>query len=251
MARKAALIVDITANSVAQEVAQALSYAKETNGIPIVVTPLLYPGGSRVVLRMEQTPDGFIVSDFGSGRREADLMGGSSIYNTIARRAAERFAVRYDSHMLFDLEVPREALVAAAIAVGNASKYAVDSTAEALSERRADDQRRVLWDILKTAFPSRTIQRNEKFTGHTDDWKFDAVVRFDGRPALFEIVTPYPAAVNSALAKFLDVKDIGNDKTVRIAVPTDPERTPHLKLLSRTARIIPLDAPQEAFKAAA
>ncbi|RWC32341.1 hypothetical protein [Mesorhizobium sp.] len=243
--------MDHTANSVAKEVAQALSYARDTNGVPTVVTPLLYPGGGRVVLRMEQTPDGYIVSDFGSGRREAELMGGGHVYNQIARRAAERFAVRYDSHMIFDLEVPREALVAAAIAVGNASKFAVDATAEALSEKRANDQRLILWDILKGAFPNKPIQRGEKFTGHTDAWEFDAVVRLNDRPALFELVTPYPAAVNSAIAKFLDVRDLGSEKTIRVAVPTAPEKTPHLSLLGRTARIISLDSPQEVFKLAA
>ncbi|TIM97159.1 MAG: hypothetical protein E5Y34_21050 [Mesorhizobium sp.] len=244
-------MLDASTQTVAKEVAQALAFAKETNGVPMVVTPLLYPGGGRVVLRIEQSSEGYIISDFGSARREADLMGGSHLFNQIARKAADRFAVRYDSYMIFDMEIPREALVTAAIAVGNASKYAVEATADALSERRASDQRSILWDILKSSFPSGAVHKSEKFSGRSDAWEFDAVVQIDERPALFEIVTPYPASVNSAIAKFLDVKDIGAEKTIRVAVPTMPERTPHLTLLGRTARIISLDAPQDAFRLAA
>lgn len=243
-------MMDASAHSIAKEVAQALAYAKETNGVPTVITPLLYPGGGRVVLRIEHSPEGYIVSDFGAGRREAELLDGGHLFNQIAKRAAERFAVRYDSFMLFDLEVPREALVTAAMAVGNASKYAVEATAEALSERRANDQRASLWQVLEGVFPSGSVFRNERFSGHSDAWEFDAVVRLD-RPALFQVVTPYPAAVNAAVAKFLDVKDIGSDRTIRVAVTTNQERTPHISLLGRTARIIALNAPKDSFRLAA
>lgn len=243
--------MDASANTVAKEVAQALAYAKETNGVPMVVTPLLYPGGGRVVLRIEQSPEGYIVSDYGSGRREADLMNGGHLFNQIAKKAAERFAVRYDSHMLFDLEVPREALVTASIAVANASKVAVDATAETLSENKARDQRMALWRTLEAVFPASIISRKESFRGHSDAWEFDAVVQLRERPALYQIVTPYPAAVNAAVAKFLDVKDMGADRTIRVAVPTEPRRTPHINLLGRTARIISLDAPTDAFRLAA
>jgi hypothetical protein len=243
-------MLDASAHTVAKEVAQALAYAKETNGVPTVVTPLLYPGGGRVVLRIEQSSEGYIVSDFGAGRREAELMGGGHLYSQIAKRAAERFAVRYDSFMLFELEVPREALVTAAIAVGNASKHAVETTAETLSEKRATDQRTVLWRLLEGVFPLGSVFRNERFTGHSDSWEFDAVVQME-RPALFQVVTPYPAAVNAAVAKFLDVKDSGADRTIRVAVPTDQEKTPHINLLGRTARIIALDSPRDAFRLSA
>jgi hypothetical protein len=241
-------MMDLSTNSVAKEVAQALAFARETNGVPMVVTPLLYPGGGRVVLRLEDSREGYIVSDYGAGRREAELMGGGTIYNAIAKRAAERFAVRYDSHMLFELEVPREALVTAAIAVANASQHAVTGTAETLSERRAQDQRSMLFNILKGVYPKDSIHLGQRFSGHSDSWEFDAVVITPQRPALFQIVTPYPAAVNAAVVKFLDVKDAGADKTIRVAVPTSVEKTPHIQLLARTARIVAMDAPASSFK---
>lgn len=242
---------DLAVNDVAKEVAQALSFARETNGVPMIVTPLIYPGGARVVLRIEETAEGYIVSDYGAGRREAELMGGSHIYNGIAKRCAERFSVRFDNHMVFDIEVPREALVAASIAVAHASQQAVVTMAEALSERRARDERIALFDILKSVYPRDVIMTGARFSGHSDSWEFDAIIQLDGRPALFEVVTPYPAAVNSALAKFLDVKDAGEDKTTRVAVPTSVEKTPHIQLLSRTARIVSIDAPTAAFQLAA
>lgn len=217
----------------------------------MIVTPLLYPGGGRVVLRIEEGPDGYIVTDYGAGKREADLMGGQHIFNAIARKTAERFAVRFDSFMIFELEVPREALVTASIAVANASKCAVEMTADALSERRANDQRMILWEVLREAFPAPSIRRHEKFVGHSDTWEFDAIIQNGPRPVLFQVVTPFANAVNAAVVKFLDVKDLGAEKTTRIAVPTVLDKTPHLHLLGRTARIIALDSPAESFRLAA
>ena len=103
-----AVVIDgLSINQIADEVARALAYSKCSNEGAMIVTPLIYPGGGRVVLRFQESPTGFFISDNGSGRREAELMGGKAIFTRIARLAAERFGVRFDSDMIFDLDVPR------------------------------------------------------------------------------------------------------------------------------------------------
>lgn len=245
------MIDRISINAIAEEVSRALSYSRGGNDGAMVVTPLLYPGGARVVLRFQESEDGYFVSDLGAGRREADLMDGSMVFTRIAKAAAERFGVRFDSDMVFDIEVPREALVSAAIAVANASKEAVDHTAARIFEKRAMDQRSELWSRLAAAFPQAHVAREVMVRGASSPWNFDAMIEIGGHTSLFDLVVPHASSVHAAVSKFLDIKDLGEQSPVRVAVITDSENTPHLPLLGRTAKIIQLDAAIETFKRAA
>ena len=177
----------ISINAIAEEVARSLSYTKSSNEGAMVVTPLIYPGGSRVVLRLQDSPTGYFISDHGAARREAELMGGRPVFTRIARASADRFGVRFDSDMIFDLEVPREALVAASIAVANASKFAVDHTAERLSEQHASDRREQLWSKLEAAFSGAYVAREVAFQGASSQWNFDAVVNLQGVQSIFDL----------------------------------------------------------------
>jgi hypothetical protein len=245
------MVENISVNSIAEDVARALSYARTSNEGALVVTPLLYPGGGRAVIRINETEDGFFVSDGGGAKREADLMGGKGLFTRIARAAALRFAVRFDSDLMFDLEVPREALVMAAIAVANASKTAVEQTAERLSERHADSQRERLSERLVAAFPKADIKYDAHIRGASARWTFDAVLTDHDRTAAFDIVLPHANAVHAAVSKFLDLRDLGPNAPARIAVVTDEKATPLIPLLGRTARIIPIASAPKAFQAAA
>lgn len=236
---------------IADEVARALSYSKSATEGAFVITPLVYPGGGRVVLRIQDSPTGFFVSDNGAGRREADLMGGRAMFSRIAKNAAERFSVRFDSDMIFDLDVSREALVAASIAVANASKFAVEQTAERLSEHHAFDQKTRLWERLAAAFPGAYVAREASFRGASADWKFDAIIEIENHRAIYDVVLPHPNSVHTAVSKFLDVRDLGDKAPSRIAVALDVNSTPHLPLLGRTAKIIELTSRAEVFKLAA
>lgn len=235
----------------AEEVARALSYHKTGNEGALVVTPLLYPGGSRVVVKLEESEKDYLVSDYGAGRREAELMGGYRLFTRIARDAAKRYSVRFDSDMMFDLDVPREALTMAVIAVANASQNAVEQTAERLSERRAADQREQLWEKLEKAFRTADVHRQAPVKGASSIWEFDAVVEWNGHQAIFDLVLPHTNAVNAAVAKFLDVRDLGSSAPERVAVVTETAETPHLPLLGRTAKIIPITSGLSAFRHAA
>ncbi|RWM26878.1 hypothetical protein [Mesorhizobium sp.] len=245
------MVDNISVNAIAEEVARALSFARTSNEGAMVVTPLLYPGGARAVVRINETAEGFFVSDGGGAKREADLMGGRGLFTRIARATAARFAVRFDSDLIFDLEVPREALVTAAIAVANASKTAVEQTAERLSERHANSQRERLSERLTAAFPAADISYDARVKGASAQWTFDAVLKDHDRTVAFDIVLPHANAVHAAVSKFLDLRDLGEDAPARIAVVTDEKATPLIPLLGRTARIINIASAPKAFRAAA
>lgn len=234
-------------SSVAEDMARSLAFAQNTGGQQQIVTPLLYPSGACVVLRLDVSREGYFVSDAGAGRREAELMGGDRIYGRIAAEQAKRHSVNFDSDLVFDIEVPMEALVTAAIAVANASKDAVRDTAEKLSERKADAQRERLWRTLFGIFPRDRVFENVEFSGRSEIWKFDALVQMD-RPLLFHTVAPSSISVQSAVARFLDVKDNGGNETVRVSVATSLHQTPHLQLLTRISRVVEIDAPRAQYE---
>jgi len=72
-----------------------------------------------------------------------------------------------------------------------------------------------------------------------------------GKLSLFEVVTPNANSVNSAVTKFLDVMDLGEDVAPkRISVMTNRDKTPRLLVLGRTSRILPADSPVEQWLAA-
>lgn len=227
--------------------ARALIRISSQDDLARLSLPLLYPGGSMVTVEMTQMRDGFLVTDAGTARREAGLMGGEKTFVRLAADIAERFGVRFDRNMIFEMEVSIDELVVVVAAVANAAKTAVENTAMHLAAVEHADARTLLWDRLGSVYGADKIQRKAKIRGKSVRWEFDAAIERDGRVSVFEVVGPNANAVNSAVTKFLDVSDKGDDAPIGIAVLTRQAATPHLPVLARTARIIPMDASNDLF----
>ena len=153
--------------------------------------------------------------------------------------------------VIFDLEVLPPDVIAAVISVANAAKSAVETTALHLASTEHSDFRAFLWSRLERLYEPSQVFRNKPVRGSSDEWKFDAVVQVRDRLTLFEIVAPHPNAVSSAVTKFLDVLDLGEHAPRRFAVVTDLKDTPHLPVLARTAQVVGINDPDEAFRRAA
>ena len=113
---------------VTDAVGRALIEINVRGGSGFISTPVLYPSGSHVVVRIDGTGDRWFVSDDGYGFLEADMMGGLPTFRRIAKQVAERAGVKFDERCFFVLEVERDALPGAATVVANASKQATDRT---------------------------------------------------------------------------------------------------------------------------
>jgi hypothetical protein len=214
-------------------------------------TPLLYPGGTMIGVEISRLRDGFLVSDAGGARREAGLLGGERTFVRLAGEVAERYGVRFDQNMIFDLEVANDDLVVAVISVANAAKSAVETTAMHLAVTEHSDYRAMLWNRLERIYDPKLISRNRLVRGSSDEWRFDAVLTVGPRIALFELVTPHANAVSSAVTKFLDIRDLGEAAPKRIAVLTKKDETPHLPVLARTAQVVGVNDPDEVYRQAA
>jgi hypothetical protein len=248
-----AALATLSIEKTAAEVARALVKVSAREGAVRLSLPLLYPGGAMVGVELSRLRDGFLVSDAGAARREAGLLGGERAFQRIAQDVAKRFAIRFDHNMIFDLDVAEPHLVAAVMAVANAAKTAVENTAIHLATTEHADHRAYLWDRLQDAYGVRAVQREPvQFKGSSERWDFDAGIQVAGKLALFEVVTPNANSVNSAVTKFLDVMDLGEEVAPkRISVVTNRDRTPRLLVLGRTSRILPADSPAEQYRLAA
>jgi hypothetical protein len=237
---------------IATQVARTLVRVTSQGDSARLSLPLMYPGGSMVGVEISRLRDGFLVSDVGGARREASLLGGERTFLRIAREIADRFAVRFDKNMFFDMDVEEQELVTAVIAVANAAKTAVESTALHLASVEHADFRAHLWDRLQRLYGSKSVERKPSlFKGASEQWEFDAAITGRPVPTLFELVMPNANSVNSAVSKFLDVKDLGDGLTHRVAVLTNPTKTPRLLLLGRNARTLPFESSDEEYLTAA
>src|SRR5512145_2322629 len=87
---------------IAEEVARALVRISLRDQTARLSTPLLYPGGSMVGVEISRLRDGFLVTDAGSARREAGLLGGETSFVQLAPEIAIRYGIRFDHNMFFD-----------------------------------------------------------------------------------------------------------------------------------------------------
>lgn len=241
----------LTVSDIAAELARSLIRVSGTAETARLSTPLLYPGGGMVGVELSRLRDGFLVSDAGAAHREAGLLGGERAFVRIAREIAERFGVHFDHDMIFDMDVSEAELALAVIAVANAAKTAVETTALHLAATPHADYRAALWDRLERIYSPRSVSRRKRVRGSSDEWEFDAVVERQGLLSLFEVVPPSANAVSSAVTKFLDVRDLGETAPNRIAVLVKRDETPHLNVLARTARIVRASDPDDVFRRAA
>ena len=86
--------------------------------------PLLYPSGSGSAVEVMVNGDNCFVSDFGFGAMEAEMYGAESLYESSAKKAADRFGVGFDGMSIFKTWTSLGRLDAAVVAVANASVQA-------------------------------------------------------------------------------------------------------------------------------
>jgi hypothetical protein len=204
-------------------------------------TPLMYPGGTTVVVRIEEGDNRFFVSDIGLGHQEAELMGADSLYAKPARIIAEEAGVRFDNQAFFVLEASREQLAGAVVTIANCSQQAVMRAADALAEKTFEDRKARLYEKLVGVFDTKTVKKNVEVVGaSTQHWPVAAIVTLPGlRPTIFEPVTKHPNSIAHASMKFSDIALLKEDAPQRVAVVHNKkELGTLLTVLSRSANVI-------------
>lgn len=237
--------------TIAADVARSLATFEMVGGAAIVSTPLMYPGGSSVIVQISQHGDRFFLSDLGMGRREAHLLGGDRLFGKIAANTAGRFGIAFDSEAFFIAEAGQDDLVPVVALIANASRTAVEFTAYRVAEKAAADARGLMREKLLKAFDEKFVAIGYDFLGASETWKFDAAVVRDDHVSLFQVITPASQSVYSAVSRFVDVSDVELRRPRLVAVLENRAATQHLKLVERSASTIELQADVNVWKRAA
>lgn len=254
--------VHLTGNEIrlAESVSKQLARGFRSAAGAFVETPLLYPGGSHVVVQLsEPAPGVFLVSDRGYAAMEAELIGAPRrTFRRTAETVARRMGVAFDKQMLFVAEVQEGALTGAVVAVANASKEAADLTAMRMHEDVAEDRKTAVLDRLRSVFGDEAVAADAEITGASGrHWKVDARVQAQNRglplpvfgPAVFVIVGPHANSVYRGVAAFGDLAELDGAPT-RVAVSTVPlakREATDVTMIGRVARMIEADASREAY----
>jgi len=172
-----------------------------------VRTPLLYPSGATVVVRIEDGQDRYFVSDMGMGYQEAEMMGASLTYARSARSIAENAGVRFDNQAFFVLEASRDQLPGAVVTIANCSLEAASLAAYEIAARKEADDAERLYERLVGVFAPKSIkvEKHVDFIGSSNTkWTVAALVR-SNRPTIFEPVINHPSSVAHVSMKLRDI----------------------------------------------
>jgi hypothetical protein len=232
------------------EVARELVAVEHRAGGSFVRVPLLYPGGTTVVVRIQEGANSFFVTDAGLGYQEAELMGAGPLYARHARVIGDAAGVRFDNQAFFVLETSRDQLPGAVTTVANCSQEATMRSADALAEQTFEDGKTRLYERLVSVFTTKFVAKNVEVVGASNQrWRVAAIVTpSEGHQTVFEPVTKHSNSVASVTMKFGDIA-LRENAPARVAVVHNrADFGPLLTVLSRSASVIEDDAPIESLR---
>lgn len=213
-----------------------------------VSTPLVYPNGTSVVVRIEGTDGEYLVTDFGMGYEEAEMMGAANIYSRCGKLVADAANIGFDNHSFFVLRVACEQLAGAIVTVANCSKEAASVAAYKLADRKNRDAADILYSRLVTVFPKRIVARNVPVIGQSNtEWHVATMVQRDRVRAIFEPVSAHHVSVCAAATKFHDIAAV-EDAPSRVAVvKRKSEMKTYLAVLSQASNVIEQSASNDVY----
>ncbi len=240
-----------TFKKIVNELAREMVTAEHREGASFVKTPILYPSGTTVVVKIDEGQNEFFVSDMGLGFQEADMMGGSRIYPRYGRQIAETNGIGFDNHSFFVIRASKEQLAGAVMAVANCSQQAAAIVSQRVSKERANDAAEELLERLLRIFkPEQVEQKPEIFGASDTPYEFTAIVRNTkaSLPTIFEPVINHPNSIATVVMKFNDVARLELPPH-RVAVTHDKDRFgTFLGVLSQTADVINDNVPDRTYR---
>jgi hypothetical protein len=193
--------------AIARAAGRLVSVRHDQDG-SFITTPLMYPSGGAVVVWIDRAPPYFLVSDYGFGVRECEIMGADRRqFSKHAGPIAEGAGVELAVDGAFQVLVAEGQLEGAIKTVAGCSNEVAVRFANRVHQRQKADVRTALVSKLVRLFGEASVGRELEFKGASSTpWQIDAVVTRGEDLALFETVTPWFPSVASTLAKFGDIR---------------------------------------------
>lgn len=189
-----------------EKVTRELASVEHRNEGSFISTPLLYPSGATVVVRVEPVGQMFFVSDVGLGYQEADMAGASLSYARHGRLIAEEAGVGFDNQCFFMAQASRDHLAGVVVAIANCSLEAVSVAIHKLSERKTAAEADLLYERLARVFTAPRVTKNAEIRGASNtNWDVASLVRVNDKQTVFEPVLNHKNSVAAVATKFHDI----------------------------------------------
>ncbi len=226
--------------AIGNDVAKALSRSRVRNSSVFVATPIVYPNGTGVAVKIDQGKDGYVITDDGYAEVIAEDMGALSAMHRVATGVALRAGLKYERGTFSIEGVERNVLHVAVASVANASAQAVERTLASVEKPRLTRSREVFDKRLKEAFGDAVSFDVEHLGATGRRWDFSAGVSYAGTfERLFELVSPSIQAVGIANMKISDVRSMTDPPTVTAALIDYDKTDPTLRsILSNAGSLV-------------
>jgi hypothetical protein len=238
---------------IAAEIAARLAYARVEGSDVIIQTPIAFPSGRQIGVKLLGGPTLFTITDDGATMREAELMGAEDICRREARKVAKELDLTFNDWELFEAKAPADRLPGFTSIVANAAALTLMRTADKFAERFDLRRKEELSIRLGRVFGAANVAKDVDVIGASaKSWQFDAQVALpSGRRGLFSVVTPSATSIAFAYSKLDDVSRV--QPAPFLGAVLDGVFDPSDKaLLSRAARrVFSATDPDDAFLKAA
>ncbi|MFC0633567.1 hypothetical protein [Brevundimonas balnearis] len=229
-----------TAEAVARQIVGVEHGAKRT----IIWTPLAYPSGSLVGVRLTHDGSTYSITDMASAYEEARSVRASKSFGRHASHVAEGAGVGFIDRTFFLRGVRKEQLAGAIVALANCAHTAATLSVfkqAALDAREAEEK---LFARLSRLFGKVEVHRPVVGVSGTE-WDVDAVVNIGGQTALFEAVGVSKQSIYATVAKYHDIARLPQAPVRIAAVQNRRELGSMLGVLSQAATVIEEATPDE------
>ena len=235
--------------AIIEDVAQKIVATSHDRDGSFITTPLLYPSGSTVAVRVYGTGPRYFITDLGVGHDEAEMMGAEGIYMRHARSIAQAAGARFDNQAFFVLEATEPQLPGAVVTVANCSQEAVNFTLYRQSEQREPASANLFLERLTKIFEQKFITIDADVIGASQTkWKVAALVRAARRPTIFEPVNKHPTSIVYAATKFHDIARLEKAPGRVAIVKSKQELGTYLGVLSQAADVIEDSSPDQTIR---
>jgi hypothetical protein len=231
-----------TLSAIAEQVARELATSVETPGGCFIQTPLLYPSGTSVVVRIDGAGDRFFVSDNGMGYEEANGLNEAARFGSVARSLIAGSEIGFDSRFLYAADATNDELVGVVAAVANVSQRAVIEVTLRHEAKKVDSDRKTLIDRLEHAFGVPRVAKDISIRGASNvEWEVTARVETrDNIVSIFDYVKRHKNSVSSTVAMFHDIARLETPPRRIVTVRDMTEMGFFVGLLSQAANVIEL-----------
>jgi hypothetical protein len=235
----------------AEAAASELVAVRRSGGSSFINLPILYPDGSFVTVKLDQTADGIRVSDNGFAYRELEAIGTSRSFSKTAMAVAEALDLLVDRRSIY-VDVTHDQLIRAICDVGLASWQIADRVYSRIAEEDEDEIEVYLRDRLVKVFGLELKTADQKIKGpSTTEWEVSAIVEHGDKLTIFHAVANHPNSVFKTSAAFHDLELLEFRPNLVSVVRSKAALGPRFNILAQAGRVIEEDQPDEVYLLAA